>query len=207
VDEANPSLPLETFEDAGEAMLLADAEGAVRLLNNSASVLLACDRQDALGKPCWKVTRFRTPSGKSFCGPDCPIQRRARRVGRLSRYRVTYHPEKGSSLDIDLFSFVVPPRRNGRHAVLHLLDASRPRQEGSGRIPPSRPGRQTGFGALSRRERQVLQILAAGRSTSAAAAELGISSITVRNHINSVLRKLRVHNRLGAVLLWLRQQH
>jgi DNA-binding NarL/FixJ family response regulator len=52
---------------------------------------------------------------------------------------------------------------------------------------------------LTARERQVLRLLAEGRSNKAIAAELALSLHTVRNHVQRVLGKLGVHSRLEAV--------
>jgi len=52
---------------------------------------------------------------------------------------------------------------------------------------------------LTARELDVLHLLASGASTAAASATLGISTATLRAHIQSVLRKLGAHSRLEAV--------
>jgi DNA-binding CsgD family transcriptional regulator len=58
--------------------------------------------------------------------------------------------------------------------------------------------------SLSLRETEILEELAAGHRTREIAERLGISPTTVRNHVRKVLKKLGVHRRLEAVLLWLR---
>jgi len=52
---------------------------------------------------------------------------------------------------------------------------------------------------LTPRELEVLYLLANGASTAAAAASLGISTATLRAHVQAVLRKLGAHSRLEAV--------
>lgn len=52
---------------------------------------------------------------------------------------------------------------------------------------------------LSRRELDVLEALACGESTVAAAARLHISNNTVRNHLARAMLKLGVHDRVAAV--------
>jgi len=52
---------------------------------------------------------------------------------------------------------------------------------------------------LTARELEVLQLLAEGASTSQASDQLGISSATLRAHVQAVLRKLGAHSRLEAV--------
>lgn len=54
-------------------------------------------------------------------------------------------------------------------------------------------------GPLTPRERDVLQLLAAARSTTQIAAELGITVATARGHVQSVISTLGVHTRLEAV--------
>ena len=52
---------------------------------------------------------------------------------------------------------------------------------------------------LTRREWDVLNLLAQGWGTEEMAAELTISPSTVRNHVQNVLDKLGVHSRLEAI--------
>ena len=52
---------------------------------------------------------------------------------------------------------------------------------------------------LTTRELEVLRLLAGGTSTTAAAESLGISTATLRAHVQAVLRKLGAHSRLEAV--------
>lgn len=55
---------------------------------------------------------------------------------------------------------------------------------------------------LSLREREVAELVVAGKSNKEIAAILGISESTVKNHITSILRKLGVQDRMELVLLW-----
>ena len=52
---------------------------------------------------------------------------------------------------------------------------------------------------LTARELEVLRNLAGGANTAAAAAVLGISTATLRAHVQAILRKLGAHSRLEAV--------
>lgn len=60
-------------------------------------------------------------------------------------------------------------------------------------------------GALTPREREVLQLLAEGLSTRDIADRLVVSVSTVRNHVQSILTKLGVHSKLEAVTVAARQ--
>ena len=54
-------------------------------------------------------------------------------------------------------------------------------------------------GLLTRRELDVLRLLADGQSTKGIAAELVLSPGTIKFHVNNILRKLHAANRAQAV--------
>ena len=103
----------------------------------------------------------------------------------------------------------------GKDADLdELLDAVRALLRGEASVPPRMLGgllhdliqrrRHAGavherFARLSRREREVLGLLAGGHDHLAIAGHLVISPQTARTHIQNVLSKLGVHSRLEAV--------
>lgn len=77
--------------------------------------------------------------------------------------------------------------------------------------PAARPSQQEDEIALlasqlTPREREVLALLVQGANGKVAAAELGISSNTVRTHVQSILTKLQVHSRLEAATFAVRHR-
>jgi DNA-binding NarL/FixJ family response regulator len=63
--------------------------------------------------------------------------------------------------------------------------------------------RQEGLGALTAREREILNLLARGRSNRDIAEELFITNKTVKNHLSRIYEKIGVHSRAEAIALWL----
>ncbi|MFJ9582329.1 response regulator transcription factor [Streptomyces acidicola] len=63
----------------------------------------------------------------------------------------------------------------------------------------------TGIGALTSRERDVLILVAQGRSNQEIADELVISERTARTHVSNVLRKLQLTSRTQAALVAVRK--
>lgn len=61
------------------------------------------------------------------------------------------------------------------------------------RVPLARGGAE-----LTPREWEILELLHGGASTADVAQRLGVSQVTVRRHVSTVLRKLRVPDRRGA---------
>jgi DNA-binding NarL/FixJ family response regulator len=64
--------------------------------------------------------------------------------------------------------------------------------------------RSSGADELTRREREVLELIVGGRSNKRIALELGISEKTVKTHVGHVLAKLGVTDRTQAALLAVR---
>jgi DNA-binding NarL/FixJ family response regulator len=60
-------------------------------------------------------------------------------------------------------------------------------------------------GKLTRRQREILQLLANGESTTVAARELDLSEETVKTHIKTALARLGAKNRTHAVSIALRE--
>jgi DNA-binding NarL/FixJ family response regulator len=56
------------------------------------------------------------------------------------------------------------------------------------------------FPELTRREREVLELIAEGKSNSAVSARLGLAGNTVSNHISNIFAKLQVASRAEAIV-------
>lgn len=81
---------------------------------------------------------------------------------------------------------------SGAETTLRALPTARARRPKDGPLP------------LSRRENEILHLVAEGQSNKEIAAVLGISDQTVKNNITSMLRKLGVQDRTQAVIHALR---
>src|SRR3954453_16106960 len=86
----------------------------------------------------------------------------------------------------------VPLRRGGK--VIGVFGQAKRVDEREPALPP--------HPSLTPRQGQVLNLLERGRSTEQIAAELHLSTETVRNHIRHILRALDAHSRLEAVAIW-----
>ena len=178
---------------AGEA---ADAAGAVGLAvaEGPDLALVAAElpggalqaiRRIAAGAPGTRVIVFTAaPSGQELL--DAVL---AGAVGYLSR---DIDPERLSVvLRAVLDGEVALPRRLSRR----LVDALRGR-DARRALVAERAG-----ASLTDREWEILDLLAAGRTTGEIAHRLGISAVTARRHISSLVGKLGVADRAAAVQL------
>ena len=78
--------------------------------------------------------------------------------------------------------------------------------EAAGLVTARPAGTARGIGALTGRERDVLELLAAGHSNREIARTLHVSEKTVKTHVSAVLAKLGVADRTQAALLAVRNQ-
>lgn len=86
----------------------------------------------------------------------------------------------------------------------HLRAAVRAALEQRGFEDPLMPSRGS-RGRLTRRQREILQLLANGESGTIAARDLGLSQETVKTHMKHILARLEARNRTEAVAIGLRQ--
>jgi two-component system response regulator NreC len=102
----------------------------------------------------------------------------------------------------ELVEMVRDPRRADRTNDISLRNIGIDQQEVYSRpVPQSRP--ETLFQqerALTAREREVLKLLAEGKTVRAAATVLGLSSKTVDAHKFNLMRKLGIHNKAELVM-------
>jgi DNA-binding NarL/FixJ family response regulator len=71
-------------------------------------------------------------------------------------------------------------------------------------VDPATADRARARPALTRRQRQILQLYADGQSTARAAKRLGLSAETVRTHTKAILTRLGARGRAHAVAIALR---
>jgi DNA-binding CsgD family transcriptional regulator len=213
-------VPLEAFENTRLPVLAVDAEGRVRYYNPATADLVGCEPGEALGRPCWRFARLRTCDGAPFCGRDCPVFKEAR-AGRSPDGRVVVFSRPARDpICFELLSFLVPPQRNGRWAVLHMLEpATAPAAvvgPGLGRAANDAPVTPAAaaaipspalvdrrLGLLTIREKEILNALADGLDAAEIADQFCLSDFTVRNHIQHILRKLHLHRQVDAILMLL----
>ena len=117
--------------------------------------------------------------------------RRAIELGVPTDFETVFIDESGHLRSVRVLQL---PLRDGDAIVGVLALAFDVRDAGA--APVGRPPAPR----LTARERQILDLIAAGRSTAEIAAELTLSTETVRNYVRSVLRVLHAHTRIEAIV-------
>lgn len=191
--------------------------------NESTKKLLGYSEAEVLNQPCYQIIGG-TVCGKSWCHAGCPVQRSAKRGLLLQHVEMQVRTRSGNKVCLNTSVFTV--ERKGRRFTIHLL-CDMTRQEytkvalesfldtlhaygvpNGNQEPASNPGPYKpslpsplppAVAKLTRREIQVLELLARGLSAKDVSQQLVISRFTVRRHIESILLKTSVHTQAQAV--------
>jgi len=153
------------------AMLVAERSGVVVSQNTAARQLMG----SAKGKPCWVAMAELKGAEGLPCRRNCVADLLDSGVDRLQHCRPKLDGQKHILTCVPMDKAVVVVLNHG---------ADRP------------PGK---WQSLTSRERDVLQLLAEGETTSGAAARLGLQESTVRTHAERMREKFGVSTRAGLV--------
>jgi len=183
----------------------------------TAERLLGRSAQEVIGKHCYDVLGGRDAENYRVCRRDCPLMASARRGRTTPDYDLVCMAPTGEEKRINV-SVVVSRKNRNDFEVLHLCrDVSERRRieefarkasktlhqllkEGNNDQAEEVEATTTPMPRLSKRELEVLRLLAAGLSTQQIAETLTIRPLTARNHVSRLLTKLGVENRLQAVV-------
>lgn len=189
--------------------------------NRAAEALLGYTAEEVAGRLCYEVLGGRDEQGRTLCQRYCRIAIGVAQGETLPNLDVfaqtqnahgrwlnvttfalpTGDPEIGNVI-VHLFRDATDQKKNERF-VDQILELSKERHNHSERPAVVRstagPATDPRYDALTPREREVLLLLAHGLGTEEIADELTVSPATTRNHVQSVLNKLKVHSRLEAV--------
>lgn len=195
------------------AVWVSDVEGTVLYMNEKAEALLDKEPGVALGQPCHLMVAGQAEDGSTWCEHNCQVKQAARDSGEIDPYTMRIHDEEGEEHWLQML--VIPYRSD--EGGLHLahcafrIDRSHIIQSYLDRVAARTPinvDRDFNLedSRLSRREREVLQLLAEDQNLYEIAEKLGVSYYTVRNHVQHILGKMGVHSTLEAVALYLLSQ-
>ncbi len=188
---------------ASEGMFVTDDRQRIVAWSSAAQRLLGFSPEEAVGRTCYQVVMGREPDGHPVCGRNCSVTRNARRLRGTASYEVVAHARDGGAKCLANTVLVIEGAEGAFH-VVHLL------RETPVALPVARRADVVARAAeplvetLTRRELEVIRLLAQGATMDEIAESLTISVLTARNHTANIGRKLGAHSRLETVLLAMR---
>ena len=193
-----------TLDRAGDGAFVIGADGRITLWNRAAERILGYPAREVLGRACCDVFVGMDGSGNRLCYRGCHVMNLVKLGDSVQSFDMRTRAKNGRVvwLNISILTAGGPP--DGSYTIHLFRDVTATRElltlvhERLAGPPaggePGSPG-----ASLSRRELEVLRLMADGLSTSAAAERLHVSPATIRNHVQNILAKLGVHSRLEAV--------
>ena len=190
----------ELVTQAGDAAFAMGLDGRIAHWNDAAAALLGHPRAEVLGRRCWDVLAGSDGRGERVCWEDCPVMRRARAGESPAAFDLRARTKAGRIVSLGVSTLSVGAGSTDGALVIHLIrEIVAPPVRVTSTLPTPSAAPDPGTQPLTRRELEVLSLTREGSSTRVIAERLRVSAATVRNHTQSILRKLEVHSRLEAV--------
>lgn len=173
---------------SGDPLMVFDDDLRVLSWNDAAESLTGIPSREAVGRYCWEVLGATDERGAVVCHAGCSNARLMREGWPVATRRLWIRTTTGRRR-ASLSTIAVGATAGGRY--LHLL------QNGD-ELVDSADAEAPG---LTRRQGEILALIADGTPAKVVAVRLGLSETTVRNHIRGLLRRLGAHSQLEAVAI------
>jgi PAS domain S-box-containing protein len=194
---------------AGDGAFAIGPDGRVAVWNRAAERILGWSAKEVLGRPCCEVLAGGDGHGNSLCYNGCDVMGQVRLGEPVEHFEMKSRTKGGQAIWLDVSILEAPATNGSRPVAVHLFrDITATKklleivQERMASVSPSTGnGVSNGNGAsgLTKREIEILRLMAAGANTKVLAERLHVSPATVRNHAQNIFAKLDVHSRLEAV--------
>lgn len=206
----------KALEGAADGAFIVDEKLQIRFWNKAAENLLGFTSGDVLERFCYQVLQGSDEEGHLICSDHCPILESALKSEPISSYDISINTKQGEKrwLNMSVIALDIDSKED-KKLIIHLFrDITRKKSDEmffrhfmeiaknyhkfpiilDDDIDP-----HILIEKLTRRQKEVLTLLARGFSTREIAENLSITPNTARNHIQQILQKLQVHSRLEAV--------
>jgi PAS domain S-box-containing protein len=182
---------------SGDGGFATGPDGRVLAWNRAAERICGFSAREVIGKSCCDVFRGYDDAGNRLCHPGCHIRSLVQMAEPVSSYDMRARTKAGTPVWVNVS--VLPLSLAGESApvTLHLFRDVTATKELLSLVQERRA--DAAAPSLTRRELEILRLLADGLDTATAAERLHVSRATVRNHVQNIFAKLGVHSRLGAV--------
>lgn len=209
---------LALISNTRDGVCAVDRGQQIVLWNEGAEEIFGLKAQEALGRFCFQIFAGRDELGCVVCRSHCPAIMVTWRQELVPTRDLLVRTKANRDVWVSVSTIVVPSAWKDLFVLVHLFrEISRQKEmdrfvqqllpslsklsPSDETEPPIHPSLPVASMNLTRREQEVLRLLASGASTTAIAHQLFISLSTARTHIRNILTRLEVHSRLEAVTL------
>jgi PAS domain S-box-containing protein len=192
----------QTLARSGDGVFAVGPEGRVVLWNRAAEKILGWSAREIMGRPCCDVFVGVDEHGNRLCYKGCHVMSLVKLGEPVQHFDMQTRTKAGRPVWLDISILEAPSSGPGGAFAIHLFrDVTATREllrlvHERLQAPSAAPDEAT---TLTRRELEVLRLMASGANTKALAERLHVSPATIRNHAQNIFAKLGVHSRLEAV--------
>ena len=197
------------FARAADGAFAIGSAGRIVLWNQAAEKMLGYSAREAIGRLCCDFFVGHDDSGNRLCYQGCHVMSLVKLGDPVQSFDMLTRTKAGRPIWINLSTLTMPAGQPGGPLTVHLFRDVTTTKELLGLVRErltAPPAAEATGDPLTRRELEILRMIATGVSTKAAADKLHVSSATVRNHVQNILGKLGAHSRLEAVAMATRQR-
>jgi PAS domain S-box-containing protein len=187
---------------AGDGVFAVGPAGRVVLWNRAAEKILGWSAREVMGRACCDVFAGVDDHGNRLCYQGCHVMSLVKLGEPVQHFDMKTRTKAGRPVWLDISILEAPSSGPGGALAIHLFrDVTATREllrlvHEQLQAPSAPPDEAT---ALTRRELEVLRLMAGGANTKVLAERLHVSPATIRNHAQNIFAKLGVHSRLEAV--------
>ena len=187
---------------AGDGAFAIGGDGRVVLWNRAAERILGYLTREAIGRLCCDVFVGQDDKGNRLCYQGCHVMTLVKLGESIQNFDMRTRTKAGRPVWLNISVLVTPGDRMPHGMVIHMFRDVTASKELLAlvheRLSAPVDGDQA-VSPLTRRELEILRLLAGGARTKILAERLHVSPATVRNHVQNIFGKLGVHSRLEAV--------
>jgi PAS domain S-box-containing protein len=195
----------QALERTGDGAFIVSGDGHILSWNRAAQKILGFTAKEVVGRRCCDVFTGRDENDNRLCYQGCHVMTLVGMGEAVQSFDMRTRTKNGQAawINVSILPFGSGPASGG--FALHLFRDVTASKElltlVHERLARAAGRETTEVETLSRREVEVLRLLAAGVKTADAADRLHVSRATIRNHVQHVLAKLGAHSRLEAVAI------
>ena len=193
---------IRALERAGDGVFTIEADGRIKTWNRAAEKILGYTARQAIGRACCDVLMGRDDRDNLMCYAGCQVRSLAALGESIQSFDMRTRTKSGHPAWLNVSVLSVADGRPGG-LIVHLFRDVTASKEllrlVHERLAAAAGHQNPAAETLTRREVEILRLLATGGRTGDIAERLHVSRATVKNHVQSILVKLGVHSRLEAV--------
>jgi PAS domain S-box-containing protein len=190
----------EALGRAGDGAFVIGGDGKIMLWNRAAEKILGYAAREVVGRPCCNVLVGHDDNGNRLCYAGCHVMTLVKMGDPVQSFDMQTRTKTGRALWLNISVIAIPDGAGGPRIIhlFHDVTASKELLKLVVERSSAPSAAASNDIELTRRELEILRLVAGGANTKVMAQRLNVSQATVRNHVQNILAKLGVHSRLEA---------